>query len=51
VVRFAPGVVLFASGDCDDARSEAKAYIAEWGWTKEEVKMIVKDGVLMVVAK
>ena len=46
-----PGTVMFASQDCQESVDEAKAYIRELGLTSEIVRLIRKDGQVLVIAK
>lgn len=46
-----PGTVLYASDDSDASISEAREYIRQHGLTQDDVRLIRKDGSVMVVAK
>lgn len=43
--------VLFASDDSEDGLADARAYIARFGLTGDDVKMGRKDGQCLVVSK
>lgn len=45
------GPILYWSDDSPEAMADAKAYIARFGLTREDVALIVRDGQTMVVAK
>ena len=45
-----PGMVMYASDDTDTSLTEAKEYISRMGLTKKDVKLIKKQGQIMVVA-
>lgn len=42
---------MFASSDCTEAVEEARAYIRENGLTAELVRLIRKEGQVLVVAR
>ena len=44
------GMQLFASDTSDAALADAKAYIKRQGLTKDDVKLIKKNGQILVVA-
>ena len=46
-----PGTVLYASSDCTEAVEEARAYIRENGLTAELVRLIRKEGQVLVVSR
>ena len=46
-----PSTVLYASDDSDASVAEARAYIAREGLTGEDVRLIRKEGQVLVVAK
>ena len=45
------GAVLYASSDCPDAVEEARAYIAREGLTSDDVRLIRREGHILVIAK
>lgn len=45
------GFILYASSDCPESVDEARAYIARVGLTSEDVRLIRKEGQVLVVAK
>ena len=45
------GPVLYASDDSQDALDDAKAYIARFGLTKDDVRLVRQDGQTLVIAK
>ena len=45
------GPVIFWSDDSPDALADAKAYIARFGLTRDDVSLVVKAGQTMVIAK
>ena len=47
----APGTALYASSDCAEAVEEARTYIRENGLTAELVRLIRKEGQVLVVAR
>lgn len=49
--RYIPGEALFTSDDSDAGISEARAYIAEHGYSKEQIKLVKRDGVVQVITK
>ena len=46
-----PSTVLYASDDSDASVAEARAYIAREGLTGEDVRLIRKEGQVLVIAK
>lgn len=40
---------IFSSDDSDDAVSDARAYIARNGFTKEDVKLVQRDEQTLVI--
>ena len=46
-----PGHILYASSDCPEAVEEARAYIAREGLTSDDVRLIRKEGQILVIAK
>ena len=46
-----PGTVMFASQDCPEAVEEARAYIRNYGLTSDDVRLIRKEGQILVIAK
>lgn len=47
----ADGPVIFASDDSAAAMDGAKAYIARFGLTRDDVSLIVRKGQTLVIAK
>lgn len=45
------GTVLYASDGSDAALAEARAWIAERRLTREDVKLVKRDGMVLVVAE
>ena len=45
------GHILFASDNSDEAVTDAKAYIARFGLTHDDVSLLRKDGMTFIVAK
>lgn len=45
------GTVLYASDDSDASVTEAREYIARMRLTSDDVRLIRKDGQILVVAK
>jgi hypothetical protein len=45
------GPVLFASDDSPEALADAKAYIARFGLTRDDVTLTVRRGQTLVIAK
>lgn len=45
-----PGCVLYVSYDSPESVTEAREYIARFGLTKEQVKLIRVEGQIRVVA-
>ena len=46
-----PETVLFHSDDSDAGTQDARAYIARFGLTSDQVRLIKKAGAVMVIAK
>ena len=46
-----PGAVMYASDDSEASIADAREYIRQNGLTSEQVKLIRKDGQILVVAK
>lgn len=46
-----PGTIIFATSDCDAGREDARAYIRAHGFTREQVRLYVHDGMVLVAAK
>ena len=46
-----PGQILYASADHPDSVTEAREYIRESGLTAEDVRLIRKEGQVLVMAK
>lgn len=44
------GTVMYASDDTDESLTDAKQYISRMGLTKLDVKLIKKQGQILVVA-
>ena len=44
-----PGTVLFASDDSDESVTEARAYCARMGYGSDVVKIVKRDGDILVV--
>lgn len=47
----APGTVLYASADCDESLQEAREYIAKHQLTADRVRLIRKEGMILVIEK
>jgi len=45
------GMVLFASDDSDAGLADARAYIRQRGLTRDDVKLIKRDGQVLVIDK
>ena len=43
--------VLYASTDCPEAVTEAREYIAREGFSSEQVRLIRRDGMILVISK
>ena len=43
--------ILFASDNSNEAVTDAKAYIARFGLTHDDVSLLRRDGMTLVVAK
>lgn len=46
-----PGHILYASDDSEASVTEAREYIREQGLTAEDVRLIRKEGQILVVAQ
>jgi len=42
---------LFASDDSDDALADARAWLALWGYTRDDCKLVKCDGQILVIAE
>jgi len=42
---------LFASDDSDDALADARAWLALWGYTRDDCKLVKRDGQILVIAE
>jgi hypothetical protein len=47
----AKGPVIFASDSSADGLADAKAYIARFGLTRDDVSLVIRDGMALVIAK
>jgi hypothetical protein len=45
------GTVLYASDASDDAAADARAYIRKHGLTRDDVKLVKREGQILVVAE
>lgn len=45
------GPVLYASDDSADAVADAKAYVARFGLTRDDVQIIRHEGQTLIIAK
>lgn len=45
------GPVVYASDDSADAMADAKAYIARFGLTRDDVSLVIRGGQTLVIAK
>lgn len=45
------GPVIFCSDASPEAMADAKAYIARFGLTRDDVALVVRNGQTMVIAK
>ena len=45
------GAVMYASKDCPESLTEAREYIARFGLTSDQVRLIRVDGQIRVVTK
>lgn len=45
------GTIMYASQDCPESVEEARAYIAREGLTSDDVRLIRKEGKILVIAK
>ena len=45
------GTIVFATGDFDGGREDAKAWLQEKGLTPDQVRLYVHDGMVLVSAK
>lgn len=43
--------ILYASTDCHEAVTEAREYIAREGFNNEQVRLIRRDGMVLVISK
>lgn len=46
-----PKTVLFASDDSQDAVNDARAYINRMGLTKDDVRLVQRDKMTLVLSK
>ena len=44
------GMVIFASDDCEDAVIDAREYIKRMKLTHDDVKLVKRDGQILVIA-
>jgi len=43
--------VIFASDDSEEALADARAWLALWGYTRDDCKLIKRDGQILVIAE
>lgn len=46
-----PGTVMYASDDSEASIAEAREYIKRMGLTNEQVRLIRKEGQILVISK
>ena len=42
--------VIFASDDSEEALTDARTYLARWEYTRDDCKLIKRDGQILVIA-
>ena len=47
--HYIPNTALFTTSDCDEGLADAKAYIKARGYTKADVKLVRRSGVIQVI--
>ena len=46
-----PGTIIFASDDSDEAVKDARAYVRKMGYTSDDVKLVKRDKMTLVISK
>ena len=45
------GTILFASDDSPEAVTDARAYISRQGYTRDDCKLVQRDGQTLIIAE
>ena len=43
--------VIFASDDSEEALADARTYLARWEYTRDDCKLIKRDGQILIIAE